>query len=558
MATKHNLLIVFTDEVGSTSHQEIMTPEEVKNSTVDHFTRIVNALYKTTAQIVKNIGDSLLIKYEEEDLIKIISALAKCRHGGTRKIRIAAHLEKKDNILQGNDVKLCLEDRLEAKKLNIWPKHVFESLKFDIFGRGVNLAARFAGVPREDIFIISDSVFEEILRIGRQKNLIEKDLSLQEIPFAFTSQLLKGIRISPPIPIVYLKGLQAITYSQPRYVREVVKIDNNGSPTFQLHSDQKIINNITIIKFHSTESMSDPKRLSKLRWEYIASKILPYSLETNLDFPHPNTFYNDLCFEIYGFWHFNLEEASKADLSKILREIKKTNEPKKGDLPLFAIFNSFPNEGSEERHREFIDVSEAENKGFYTMIRTYRVWKEHIILDCFMELIEKGGKKRPEKGKKLSAAAVPMNKFYSDNAIFKVKKTEESHLDDFFMLIIFKINPITAKYATTPEELFKDLKLELETIKAKLVSFGSVRGEQDGYILYWVNQDTLDYSKIIEAILGECVNPPSYLKNHAAELSLYFLRTLYVDEYIKMNIRTAHELGSKRLSNWQQLRANAR
>lgn len=556
LATKDDILIVFTDEVGSTTHQETMTPEEVKVTALAHFKRIIQCLEGTRAKIIKNIGDSLLITYEE-GLIEIISSLAKAHQEGSTKIRIAAHFVKKEQLLQGQQVMDVLKGESEVNKLtDVWPD--FASLTYDIFGHGVNLAARFSGIPKADLFIISDSVYEEIIKVGKEKNLIEKSLPPQNLPFAFITQLREyRVSISPPIPIVSLKGLKKITYLQPRYVCEVVKIDNDEFPKFHLYSDQKVLRNINIVRFHSDVTMGIESRLSKLRWEFVENKILQRSLETNPALPHPNTFYNDLCFEIYGRWEFNVKDAEKEvrNYQKLVKNIKEYNHPKHGDVYSFAIFNSFPNESSEEKYREFLDIKYTEKKGFYTMIRTYRVWKDNVFLDNFIKDMPSDGITRPSIGKGVSPIAADINRNYFKNAIFsKTTRTEESPHKDFFVLIIFQISPGDTHDVTSFEDVFKGVPFTLETIGGHLASFGLLRGEPDGYILYWLKQNTLLYDEIIDAILKECINPPSFIKKKMTKFALYFLRLLYFDEYTRMNIKNLCELSKKELSKCQNLK----
>lgn len=192
-----NLLIIFTDEVGSTGRDCRAGADEGKILAPRHnlFTLQVATLKGKGWTVLKNVGDSLVIKHEgiantrAKAILDLFLAWQK-RHGAPEaRIRVAIHGPCSNSFVSGKKLRERLAcDGIPQKPLR-WPS--FEALEDDLFGLEMNLASRLVSLSTDHAFVISDNVLTPAVR---------RSLCACLRPYSYY--------VGPRVPVTYLKGFE--------------------------------------------------------------------------------------------------------------------------------------------------------------------------------------------------------------------------------------------------------------------------------------------------------------------------------------------------------------
>ena len=200
MDAKQNLLIVYTDEVGSTRRDlRKYLDTSICGPRIKLFRRQLEAINKrqdANWKVLKSVGDSLVLSYRGGNATSAVTALfdawknlTALKNGKVCKImRVAIHKPLTRRWADGKLVKRRLFETLGKNGLAVWKS--YDSLDDDLFGMEMNLAARLASLPSDAAFVVGENVLD-----GRKTR--------QQV-VTYLGRF--GYALGPSIPVACLKG----------------------------------------------------------------------------------------------------------------------------------------------------------------------------------------------------------------------------------------------------------------------------------------------------------------------------------------------------------------
>lgn len=395
------VLIVFTDEVGSSRRDELFESanqdslqsykEKLRESRAEHFGTLIGQMKNNSWRIIKNVGDSLIIRFDHGDnipkeLLECLNALYTawkkfnekwrefyeqwCRTSTERwegyrpnkcptGLRIAVHLAKSDEVLVDNDLdnlRNTIKKVANVKKMNnVWPSFT-PSIKYDIFGRAMTTAARLIGLTETPLFIVSENVVKKIGEENFNNTMNKLDSS---------------IRCLPSIPLIYIKGLDTVRYDNPFYIREVT---NYEEPS--LVAETKRIQAIRIIFLGFGQGTVPIDELDNVT-TILSSRIR--------DQNKPMSYYVDVALNIKRMWTCPPLRDDRLPMDSV--KLEPEDLYNKGQLfPSYILFTSVPDERTDHKLRQAltIPVSITEYREIKLKLETIRVYRTSKF--CFQQL----------------------------------------------------------------------------------------------------------------------------------------------------------------------------
>jgi hypothetical protein len=552
------ILIVFTDEVGSSSKMEHMTSSaQVKTSVINHFAHLLSNVVDNRTKVVKNIGDSLFLRFDGEsstnfksDLIKVLTKFVSAFNAFDtqegQRIRIVAHLVNAGDVFKfvppqadgenrinefGSELKKQLVAASEDRNLaDIWPG--FESMRLDIFGHGINLAARYAGIPGDPTFVISNRVFEEIkdkfIKLDDGSFWLERTGDLISIPDG------EILRISRGVPLIRLKGLKSPNADEPHFLHQVTFSKVEDQKTKDFYSDLKRKRVIYVVDFW-LKGIRVSSSVQDVVSKFSQEKLL-IGEEVDREFLPPAVFYQDMTFLVLG--EFFVTKSSYGWLR---------SDPGASVFPSFLLFCSFPNAQMEEEYRASLDLRDHD---YATITRTYEIWEENVL--C-RDIWKQGYPSKPAKEIAELFGRQSMNirdhkayenclegrRQYTNKERDKVLNENPVHVDQgrSYLLLMFRVVDSEARYARSTRDFFPQDELSdlnIGDCSTSLVSYGLLRGEKDGYLMYRIDHMEMSYAAFLASMQGliSKKEPRSFFEK--LELSsIYFLYLTGLDEIHK-------------------------
>lgn len=566
--TGDRIVIVYTDEVGSSSRHEATTADQVLASTAEHFAGVVRAASAGGVRVIKNVGDSLVLRCKPNAVVGLLSNFAelKCT---VRTIRIGMHCAPLERLVIDDRVKELvkkLEEIAGATISDVWPEYK-SHLANDIFGHEMNFAARIAGIPHGDLFVISQSLYNVVVdQMILEKGLdrLESARVLVSNPNLLNEMLLEhGIQVSLPNPIVRLKGLRSVEMSNPAFVYEVRHLAKDDTKekqplTFSLRHEQKEYRSLYAISLHSGE-LSESKGLRALRARYAGLKLLRTELRPALEgngpiVPHPATAFIDLAFDIYGLCEVDIGAHARTtttrprsataltDDAATEAEAKRTVDSALGSerlfwrtsgaIPCFLLMCSFPDAQTEAAFRRFLDLSQDEGEGTVSsLVRSFPVWNRSLFIK---DPIPPPSTRLPRQ---LNKGDSRFEDRYQSSLMSRVRNGKANQSSADHILLVFRMNARAGQAATDMSAAFQRMTIsDLRMFGGPLVSCGLLRGAWDGYLLYRYNPSDCSYLEAVEKIISLSSNMYSMVHNTMDLVQVYFLGVLFWDEYLRANL----------------------
>lgn len=148
--SEQDILIVFTDEVGSTNRDLALdTPQDILRPRKELFFAQLSQTRPPDWTVLKSVGDSLVFCFKGATLSDGIMAICRAwrsfnNGNSTTRMRVAIHSPTRgvdEVIAHGCTLRTQLKTMLKHKSINVllkdvWPSHL--SLKADIFGMAMN------------------------------------------------------------------------------------------------------------------------------------------------------------------------------------------------------------------------------------------------------------------------------------------------------------------------------------------------------------------------------------------------------------------------------------
>jgi class 3 adenylate cyclase len=587
------VLIVYTDEIGSSARQAHAKRKQVINNTASHFAAVIDTINEseTDTRVIKNVGDSLIVRFSSIHLLSLLGRFAdlKARH---KRLRIGIHCADLSEIVinEGTrELALAIEQKVKTGTagLSRWPKFKTQ-LKDDIFGHDMNLAARISSLPRGNFLVISQSVYDTLVD-QVSKDFPGGDLWKTQLvdPEILNQALVEKMKfvVSQPFPVVYMKGLKMFDVAHPTFMYEVLSradrcrclresreqdevkksaicVENlcKVSPPFPLAVEQKQYRVIYEVTLHVTDGVLDNDILNVIRQRYARSKLMCRTIDhpkkMSWRMPHPEIAFLDCVFAIYGVCEIDFREkpntrGKTGDQEEVLRKQAKdiirnalANESlfkrESGLLPSFLLFSSFPDANAEEAFRCFLDLGEGDIKDTFSHVRSLHVWdtskyeKLDLKVSEKQELMRINCRQQPNEGIPIDDA--PLGKHFVDNAMFKTGARETDTSSSDHVLILFRMTVEACHKATSMKATFDVLEGSNKNhFGWNLISYGLLRGAWDGYLLYRIGQGSGKYVEVVAKIIAEQKNVHSFLRKKVDFCRIVFLRQLVYDAHVETN-----------------------
>lgn len=228
MRMKPPLLIVFTDELGSTPYDvDNQESRDIVSARCGLFGNQIRKLNTKGWKILKNVGDQLVLRFDRksaatevcrQNIIDCLKDFFLAWKESNGRLRVAVHSPSETGLAYGKDVKMYLLPvlknaaryvRRSVKNIRplktIWPSYRY--LKDDIFGREMTLVARLVALPKESLFVITENVVNKCGYDALNQNV--------------TSW---GGTVSQKIPLINIKGFESMyNFKNPLYICEIIK-----------------------------------------------------------------------------------------------------------------------------------------------------------------------------------------------------------------------------------------------------------------------------------------------------------------------------------------------
>jgi len=354
----NQLLIVFTDEVGSTIKDED-EHRKYKGSAVGlgryrkrlvsrrckQFGKLVNNLLPTGAKVVKNVGDALVITlcadHGDPRLMKCLKALYDAWDKLKRNIRVAVHLAPVSDVATAKDLESFIDQvrkhagqPTEKKLKDIWPALIV--MAHDVFGAPMNRAARLAGVPHDALFVVSEEVVGGVVKKSGdgKKSDDQKKRDQLEIGRSYIQSELQAA--CDRVPLVQVKNVGRVTLDSPWWVCEV----RPRSADPKLVEQFKSVQAIRVIEI-AGDSVGEAHK------EQAADR-----LQTSLIAPSgSDSFFVDLLFHVENVW---VGYETRRDREHLwgLEEWKLRDPKSVSRQALLVVFSGCPDFATDEQLRK--------------------------------------------------------------------------------------------------------------------------------------------------------------------------------------------------------------
>lgn len=476
-----DLLIVFTDEVGSTARDcGAVSEDQILAPRIALFSDQLACLSGNGWKVLKSVGDALVIKYEgDPDSIaqaihSIFLSWKRCLTSGTR-FRVAVHCPVTPSLATGANLRTGLTQLGHPDPPALWPS--FSSLDDDLFGLEMNLAARLASLPTGNAFVMSEHV-----------------LAKKEIRDRLRSFLTEEYYISPRVPVTNLKGFEGyLTFDG--VTAATAQEENSGRQLFWVHeilpktsvaghssliADSRCfqVMRTIIAPYVLADKKNSKKPLPKLPHLDFATKLAEVRLRELLGSEETSTafgYHSDALFLITETW-----EGPPARLDR--------SAPKKAPL-LRTSQNSKTEEYAQfpTTHILFSSTfSDAVDRLFSEKIRTgEKTDSPHNDIEVTSTLLS-------ESHSILKRSCWLPNAFPEGKMIY--------------YLLIFQVKN-TAMFSPDDVRTFEKIDNRLENLEP--VSWGILRGGADGYVLYRAENDGGRDRKYIGALNTSCNQSPT-------------------------------------------------
>ena len=468
MDKKNPLVIVITDEVGSTPRDEDLrkkkdeqeiTEEEYKDRLLKSrqylFSNQIRGLTQPTSgwTVVKTVGDSLIISLKpnsredvRDNLLECLDSLLKVWKEFGRELRVACHLTYLEDILTGKKELEPLKQSIQrSSPESVILDPILTSIESDIFGSAMNLAARLASIPKEGLFVVSQEVMEEI----STSKYLREQIILKRVPFELKFSSNKMIGWAYPVPVINVKGF-AEKYTTPMYVWEIV-LQGSEKEYRSLRVQFKEFQSLKVV----VASYKAPIVLDKNHpWEEDACTTFENRLKDN-----PCPLFIDFVLELKN-QHQLFDPNMLRDFDHQLEKLKQNKRNwqdvlievrEKGDLiPYYVMFTTVPDIESNKKLRYFFTPKDENKDESWTF--------QHISFDIYESL--------------------------------KVEYEEEKTFKKYFLLL-FQIQKKHANKADDWKRFFKEKDSSLLSIYPvdryhtyTTIACGLIKGEIDGFVLF--------------------------------------------------------------------------
>lgn len=540
------LLIVFTDELGSTSksaelygkklNEELSTEEYKKTlvkTTCDLFTKQIRGLEQSSTgdwTVIKTIGDSLLIKFAHksgvfsDSLNECLCSLFKVWTEFEGKIRVACHLTDFECVVTGQDDLKCLKEGLALQeKEGVGVGHVVRSIDEDIFGFPINKAARLAHIPESGLFVVSNEVMEKITdKRNLQSHISDKTPHIFTLGFGTTTKKVQAF----PVPVVNAKGVKPSivtknnlteesleeyysereleeleTYLDPWFVWEIEPMPDMPMSEEPPKSLRVQLKELQTLKIVAGDFSQDHNVFEKKVCEVFTSIL---SL-------NPCKFFVDFVFEVNGQYQlcisdilrkFKLRKTVEEDSRYLLEDgwfdVRAEAKSERGLIPYYVMFISTPD----------IKVNR--------MLRSYFTPKE-----------KSGGKK------KWSIEHISYD-IYGNLYIKKPKLlVNKEGVNNNYFLLLFQIRREYLEHATNLNEFFETSNQPIQD-EYKLnngndcycCAYGLIRGEFDGFLLFCSEGNQQQDLNALKKLITEEVQFQKTFYHKISPIFLYDLKLI--------------------------------
>lgn len=489
---KDQLLIVFTDELGSTTKDENefktvrsdpTRASEYKRSLISRrcqqFGMLVNKLLATDAFVVKNVGDALVItlcsKHGDPSLIKCLKALFEAWECLESTIRVAVHISPISALATGDALEpagfLALlreyaPNFTEQDVQRMWP--ALGLIAYDVFGAPMNRAARLAGVPQGAQFVVSEEVAASLVSLPPP----EKSWS-DRVRAGRTKLEAEFNAVSDMVPLVRVRNVDGVTFNDPWWV---IEIRPYGKPPALIHQF-KSVQAIRVIEIAG--DVLDDQNISA------ANNLINSWVGDSLSCA---TFFVDLVFVVRTAWAgHDIRRDRRHDKSLEVWTPRDANQRKR--RAVYVVFSGCPDIATDESLRRARMAQSADD--WRLEPTTLRVYQQ--IRYWFSD----------------PGASLPIDKGY--------------------YLLEFQVKSGTVRPDSS--RVFKDIKQKYLSGSLHTLGYGLLEGETDGFVLFHAtgktDEEITNFFVHSEGQPG--AGEPSFLERIAV-ITLYALRLTYKNE----------------------------
>jgi len=456
-----DLLIVFTDEVGSTKRDcRLHEPEDIIAPRSALFGIQLKNLEPMGWSVLKNVGDSLVLKFNPEPLTA--EAVAKAVYSmflawekrldkATEQLRVAVHRPLTPRFASGELLHLRLTESVANDRIRLWRS--FDSLRDDLFGLEMNLAARLAGLPSGNAFIVSESV------LTGNDGLVAQALS---------GLLGDKYYLGPRVPITNLRGFDGYLLFDGIVQGEMTNYDQT-TEAFSLWA-REILPRTIVEQHHSL--IADSRRHQVIRTIMISCAAKDITEVSRIVSPIPHQ-------------EFGLKLAENG-LKQLLQD---------GSALSFHADALFKIEATWEGRPARLDRTVTPTKQPWlrrseSLERVLLPTSHILFTSAFDESVDDLVSLRIKKTKlshiRRSKIQIECTLVSESNLVFKKTCWQPNAIDTlsssyFYYILIFQIK---SNNICTPNEVWPFQFVEESVADLEPVSWGMLRGRADGYILY--------------------------------------------------------------------------